>query len=191
MLVLQSIHVEKLPGLGLGLHIEPAVRKQISRKEVFKLVRQGRKLVANHLDPFEWRRIALLPSLEEVIEHGVQFLLRRIPWLKQIVVELHIIDCLDGRFSITVSGEQYPLGLREKSTRLLQKFDPLHFGHAVVGQEEGHRFALVFQFEEAVERFLCRSGVENAVGAAVACTQVAYHGPEHLRIIVYGEYNGL
>ena len=60
----------------------------------------------------------------------------RMPRLEQIVMELHIIDGLDGSFRIRVGGEQYAFGIGVKLDGLKQRFDPVHLGHAMIHQQQ-------------------------------------------------------
>ena len=52
-----------------------------------------------------------LPVAEQVVEHRVEPLLRRVPRLEQVVVEPDLVDRSDGGVGVGVGGQQHALGV--------------------------------------------------------------------------------
>ena len=46
--------------------------------------------------PFRFRQILRLPGIELIVDHRVQMFLRRIPGLRQVVIEVRLVDRLDA-----------------------------------------------------------------------------------------------
>jgi hypothetical protein len=52
--------------------------------------------------------LLLPPLLEQLVEHRVELLLRRVPRLEQVVVEVDHVDRVDRGAGVGVGGEQHP-----------------------------------------------------------------------------------
>ena len=81
------------------------------------------------------------PRLEQRIDDGVELLLRWIPRLEQVVIEVDDVDRVDGGVGVGVRGEQHPSRGRIEVHRLLEELDTAHLRHPVVGDEHRDRFA--------------------------------------------------
>ena len=81
-------HGQQLPGLGVALHIQPARRNAVAGQEVPQVVGLLREPVPDHPHATGLQRGAGLPGREQILDDRVQLLLRRIPGLEQVVVEL-------------------------------------------------------------------------------------------------------
>ena len=87
------------------------------------------------------------PRVELVVEHRVELLLRRIPRLEQVVVEVDDVDRVDRGVGVGVGGEQDAAGLRVDVHGLLEELDAVHLRHPVVGEQ--HRDLLAAQLHLA------------------------------------------
>ena len=128
--------------LGVG-DVEPAVGDAVAGEEVAGGVRLGREAVAHQAQARlgAARRGVGLPVLQEVVEHRVEPLLRRVPGLHQVVVEAELVDRADGGLGVGVGREQHALGLRGHLQGAREELDPAHPGHALVGDQERHGLA--------------------------------------------------
>ena len=127
------------------------------------------------------------PVGQQVVEHGVEPLLGRIPRLKQVLVEPDLVDGPDGDVSIGVGGEQDALGFWLKDQRLGQELCPGHCRHALVDNEEGNRIATTGKLAHQLQRVCSRAGRQDAVVGAVARTQVTLDRPEHRGVVIHRE----
>jgi hypothetical protein len=89
--------------------------------------------------------------------HRVELLLRRIPRLEQVVVDVDHVDRLDRGVGVGVRGEQRPPGVREQVHRLLEELDAVHLRHPVVGEQNGDPAAAQLDLLERVQRLGGRS----------------------------------
>ena len=105
------------PRLRAGLDVEPAVGHVVARQEVLQLVRLAREAVPHNADAVV-ADDARLPVREQIVEHRVQLLLRRIPGLHQVVVERHAVDRVDRGLGVGVRGQQHPLRVGHHLARL-------------------------------------------------------------------------
>ena len=133
--------------LLVALHVEPSIGHMVAREEIADLEAALGPAVIDHGDAFEGRAVAGLPVLQQVIERRIEQLLRRLPGLHQVIVELHLVDRADGDVAVGIGGQQHALRRREQRRRLGQELDAGHLRHALVGEEEGER--LVAQLERA------------------------------------------
>jgi uncharacterized membrane protein YiaA len=128
-----------------------------------------------------------LPGLEQRVEHRVELLLRRVPRLEQVVVEVDDVDRLDRGVGVRVRGQQHPAGVREQVHRLLEELDAVHLRHPVVGQHHGDLAAAQLELLAARPAPLAGLGADDPVRLAVAAPQVTGDGPGHARIVVHGQ----
>ena len=73
--------------------------------------------------PSKRRLIAGLPVFQQVGQHRVQLLFRRVPGLVQVVVDAGRVDGPDGRFGVGIGGQQHPPRVGINFPRPLQKLD--------------------------------------------------------------------
>ncbi len=88
---------------------------------------------------------------------------RRIPGLEEKVVDAGLIDCADGSVGIGVRGEQRPLCTGEDPHGFLQKFDPIHAWHALVGKEQSHAVVTQLQLLQEIERAFGRIASDDPI----------------------------
>jgi hypothetical protein len=131
-----------------------------------------------------------LPGREQILEHRVQLLLRRVPGLEQVVVQGHLVDGRDRRLGVRVGGQQHALGVGHDRPGLHQVLRPRHARHALVGDQQGHRVAAAAHLAQEIERLGARPGAQDAVALAEAAAQVARHRGQHGRLVVDGEDGG-
>ena len=138
----------------------------------------------------EHRLVAGPPVVQQVVEHGVEVLLRRVPGLHQIVVEAHLVDRLDGRIGIGIGGKQHAPGVGVEFHRLGQELDARHSRHALVDHEQRYDPAAELQFPECLQRFRPGRRAHHLVIGAVVPPQVAGDRREDRRFVVDGEDHG-
>ena len=117
----------------------PPVRHLVAGQELAHLGRARRPPVADDLRLGHRPVVGGVPCLELRVDDRVELLLRRIPRLEQVVVEVDDVDGVDGRAGVGVGGEQYPAGRRVEVHRLLEELEPAHLRHAVVGEDDCDR----------------------------------------------------
>ena len=89
-----------------GLNIEPSVRHLVARQEVSNCVRARRPPMAEHPDALEARPKRRAPILQEIVEHRVEVVLRRVPRLQEVMMDFGFVDGANRRVSIGVGREQ-------------------------------------------------------------------------------------
>ena len=174
------------PGrLGVTLQLEPLEWHLVAGQEVFDLMRRGRPAVADDPDALVRPEPVLhLPILEEVVEHRIELLLRRIPRLQQVVVNIGPIDGGNGRIGIGVGGEKNAPGLGVKLAGLFEKLDPGHLRHAMVGEQQADAFVAELELSQGFQAGGTGLGPANPVVLAVALAQIARQRPRHVGIVV-------
>ena len=106
--------VEQLLRVLVALDLEPLVGDAVAGEEVAHLVGGAREAVADEARLRIGEHRVGLPVAEQVLERREQPLLRRVPRLLQVVVDLGAVDRGDRRVGVRVGGEQRALGLREQ-----------------------------------------------------------------------------
>ncbi len=89
--------------------------------------------MADHPQAAEGRVVGGVPVGEQVVQHRVEVLLRRIPGLQQVMVDPDRVDRPDGRVGVGVGGEENLLRFGEEGNALLQELHAAHAGHPLVG----------------------------------------------------------
>src|SRR5437763_11857380 len=107
---------------------------------------------------------------------------RGIPWLQEKIVDAGTIDGADRSVCVRVRGEQSPLRIGEYPHGFLQKFDPVHMRHTLVGKEQGHAVVTHFQLLQEIERALGRIASYYPVFSAVLRTKIAFYRPQNVGI---------
>src|SRR5260370_39018466 len=82
------------------------------------------------------RLIALLPGLEQVVQHRVELLLGWVPGLVEVVVNLGGVDGPDRCLGVGVSRQQDTFGVRVDLHGLLEEIDAGHPRPPLVREEE-------------------------------------------------------
>ena len=127
-----------------GFCIQPAVGHLVSSQKIAQGVGTRRPTVSQHAHAFEDRSISGVPIFQQIIQHRVQVLLGRIPRFQQVMMNARFVDSLDRRVRVGVGCEEHPPCFRIDCERLIQKFDTIHFGHALVRQQQGNSFVPPF-----------------------------------------------
>ena len=164
---------EQPTGIGVTLHVEPAVGHLVPRQEIARLVGLARPAVADDLDPVGRRGRLGPPGVEQVVDHRIQLLLGRIPGLEQVVVERDLVDRVDRGLGIGVGREQHAARLGGELERLLEQLHSRHARHALVDHQQRNRGAAQRHVAQQLERLLPALGAKHAELLAVAAAQVA------------------
>jgi hypothetical protein len=92
-----------------------------------------------------------VPVLEQVVEHGEEALLGRVPWLHQVVVEADLVDRADRDLCVGVRGQEDAACRRGYVGGLREELDAGDLRHALVGEQEGDRVAAYGQPAQQLE----------------------------------------
>ena len=132
-----------------------------------------------------------LPRVEQIVDHREETFLGRIPRLRQIVIEMRLVDGLHRCFDVRVGREQDAPRQRVHLARFGEHFAPQHAGHALIADQHGQRIAAALQFAGGGQRLLSRRRAHHRVVLPVPGAEIATHSGEHLRIVVHDEQDGL
>ena len=185
LFILAVVQFEELLAAGAA-GVDPLIGLEVSRQPVLDVVAFRGILKAHYSDTLVVRAEGKFEVLQQLIQHGIEFFLRRVPGLKEIVVELNVIDRLNGRLGVGVGGKQRALGVREKFFCLLQEIYPQHFGHALVGKEQRNGFPFLLQLRNGFQGLVSARGTDDAVVLLVLGPQIALQGAEDLLVVVDG-----
>jgi hypothetical protein len=142
-----------------------AVGHLVAGEELLGGLRLGRPLVPSTVMPGEGRPAARPPRRQQLVEHRVEPLLRRVPRLEQVAVEVDVVDRADRRVGVGVRRQQHPLGVRHDVHRQLEELDARHAGHAVVGEQQRDLLAAQHELLHGLERVGPGLGAHDAVGS--------------------------
>ena len=176
--------LQQLARLAVALHVEPAHRHAVAGEEVAQVVRVAAEAVPDHAHATGLERGARLPRRQQVLDHGVELLLGRVPRLEQVVVEVDLVDRLDRRLGVGVGGQQHPLGVRHELARLHQVLGARHLRHALVGHQQRHLLAAGDELLQRVQRLLAAVGADDPVLLAELPPQVTGDRREHGGFVV-------
>ncbi len=190
LMAVQAGRVEQLPALGL-VGNERAERVLVAGQELAHLPRPRVPAVADDLGVRDRAIADRPPCLEQRVDDGVELLLRRIPRLEQVVVQVDDVDGVDRGVGVGVRGQQHAAGQREQVHGGFEELDAAHLRHPVVGDEHRHGVAAQLQLVERLQRVLAGLGAHDAVVLAVVSTEVTCHGARHGGIVVDGQNHGL
>ena len=178
--------------LALGLvDGEPGVGHGVAGQQVARPERRGRPAVADDLDALDLRVGCLPPGLQHRVDRRVELLLRRVPRLEQVGVDVDHVDRRDRGVGVGVGGEQRAAGPREQVHRHLEEVDAVHLRHPVVGQEHRHRVAPELQLAQRLEPFGGRRRAQHPVVLAVPAAEVAGDRAGDPRVVVHAEEDRL
>ena len=149
------------PACGLLVDLEPAVGDLVVREQVAHALRLRGEVVP---DDAHCVAVGLCagcdgldrgpPVFEQVVEHGVETLLGRVPRLHQVVVEADLIDRAHRRLGVRVRGKEHALRIGREGLGLRQQLDSRHPGHALVGDDQRHRIAPRGELSQDLQRVL-------------------------------------
>jgi len=148
--------------------VVPAVGHGVAGEEVARAEALGRPAVADDADLVDGALTDRAPRLHERVDDRVELLLRRVPGLEQVVVDVDDVDRADRGVGVGVGGEQRAAGVRRDVHGGFEEVDAVHLGHAVVGEDGGDGLAAQ---RELAQRFQCVAaglGAHDAVILAVA-----------------------
>ena len=128
-----------------------------------------------------------VPGGEEVVEHRIELLLRWVPGLEQVVVQIDHVDGVDGGTRVGIGRQQNTPGRREEVHRLLEEVDPVHLRHPVVRQEQRHHVAAQLQFLERLQSLIARLGPDDPVVLSVGPAQISRDGAGDFGVVVDGQ----
>ena len=129
-------------------------------------------------------------ALEEVVEHRIELLLRRVPGLEEVVVQVDHVDGVDGGTRIGICGQQNAPGGREEVHRLLEELDAVHLRHPIVRQEQRHHVAAQLQFPKRLQSLIARLGPDDPVVPSVGAAQISCDGAGHFGVVINGQDRG-
>ena len=99
--------VEQRARVRIARDVEPAIGNEIARQEVLDRVRPRRPLMSDQPQSLRLGQIRGLPRVEEIVDHRKETFLGRIPGLRQIVIEMRVVDRPDRGLDIRVRGQQH------------------------------------------------------------------------------------
>ena len=114
---------------------------------------------------------------------------RRIPRLQEKVIDAGLIDGTDGSAGVGVGGEQCALGIRKNVPGFLQKGDPVHLRHALVGEQESHAVIAHLELLQQFQRRLRRIAPNDAIFRSVLRAQVALDRTQNVGVIIDTQQN--
>ena len=129
-------------------------------------------------------------GLDHRVDDRVELLLRRLPRLEQVVVDVDHVDGRDRSVGVGVRREQRPPCAREQVHRLLEELDAAHLRHAVVGEQHRDPRAAQLQLAQDLHRLGARGRAYDSVVLSVLTPQVAGHRSRHRRVVVDGQQYG-
>ena len=100
--------------------------------------------MAEHPDALEARPERRAPILQEIVEHRVEVVLRRVPRLQEVMMDFGLVDGANRRVSIGVGREQDAFRVRINLHGSAEEFHAGHFRHSLVNQEQPHRIIPFF-----------------------------------------------
>ena len=162
----------------------PPVGHLVAGQELPDLRGPRRPPVPHHLGLRHRPVIRLQPRVQQRVDHRVQLLLRRVPRLEQVVVQVDHVDRVDRGPGIGVRGEQHPPRAGVDVHGLLEELDPVQLRHPVVGQDRGDQIAAQLHLPQRVQPVGRRLGPHDPVPVPVPPPQVAGHRPGYRRIVV-------
>ena len=174
------------PRLFVALEIEPPVRDVVPREEGLELVAAlGPAMARRSRTGARSSGWCVCQSSSRSSSDGIQLLLRRIPRLHQVVVELDVVDRPDRDIGVGVRGEQHAASPRAPALGAArEQLDAGHRRHALIGDDEGDGALLRAQRPQDVQGCIARwHGVDLEV-LRVMAVEVAPNCSEDGRIVV-------
>ena len=137
------------------------------------------------------RALGRPPVGEQVVEHGIEPLLGRVPRLHQVVVDADLVDRADRHLCVRVRRQEHAPRARREIGALREQLDARHLWHALVGQEQRDGIPARGQPFEEIERAGTGLGREHGEALRVARTEISLDGAHHVAVVVDGEENRL
>ena len=143
------------------------------------------------LSPFASGRYSACQASSRSSMHREQAFLGRIPRLREVVIEMRLVDGLDGRVDVRVGREQHATRQRIDVAGLREHLGPLHARHPLVADHDGQRVAARLELADGGEGLFAGRRADDRVGLPVPRAEIAAHRREHLRIVVNDKEYGL
>ena len=141
--------------------------------------------------PGRFGKILGLPGVEQIVDDREEALLGRIPRLREVVIEVRLVDGLDGRVDVRVGRQHHAPRQRVDLARSREHLGALDARHPLVADHQRERVAPGLQLPDRRERLFTRGGAHDHVGLAVSRAEIPPHRGQHLRIVVHDEKHGL
>ena len=93
-----------------------------------------RPAVSNDPQALKRRTVACFPVIQKIREDRVEFFLRRVPRLIEVVVDPRGIDGADRGLSIGVRGKKHPARIGVDLSCVFEEFHASHAWHALVAK---------------------------------------------------------
>ena len=122
--------------------------------------------------------------MQQIVEGGKELLLRRIPWLHQVVVHAGFVDGVDGRVGVRIGREQSALGKRVHLHGFGEEIHAVHLGHTLIRQQQRDGIVARFQFPQSGKAGASGIRAHHAIAIRVTAAQIALNGPEDFRIVI-------
>ena len=84
--------------------VHPVIGNEIARQKILDRMGSRRPLVSHESETLRFGEVLRLPRVEEVIHNWEEKFLRRLPGLRQIVIDMRFVDRFDSRVNIGVGG---------------------------------------------------------------------------------------
>jgi hypothetical protein len=169
---------------GVTLDVKPSERHQVAGQELPEPVRFGRPAVSDQPDPVERRVESRLPVVEQLVENRIEALLRRIPRLEDVLVEVDLVDRLDRGVGVGVRGQQDGAGVGVQSPRPGQQLGSAQRGHALVGHDQRHRILRQGKLLERAQRGQAVRCRQDAELGGIPAAQITDDRGEHRPVVV-------
>ena len=183
--------VEQRPRRRVALDVEPAIRHEVARQEVLDGVRARRPLMSDQPQPRRLGQVLGLPRRRAGRRRPGTASPRAAPRLREVVIEVRVVDRLDRRVDVGVGSQQDAPRLRIDLARPREHLGAVHARHPLIADDHARHRHRAPSARAGVERLLARGRADDGVGLAVAGAQVAPHRGEHLRVVVDDQEHGL
>jgi hypothetical protein len=107
------------------------------------------------------------------------------------VIEPDLIDRGDRRLRVGIRREEHLPRLGIELDRFLEKLRSRHLGHALVDEKERDGVAPLLELMRSLQRMPSGADLDDAVVGTEVLAKITIDGVQDLRIVVYGEDNGL
>ena len=105
-------------------------------------------------------------------------LIRRLPRLHQVVVQLDFVDRVDGRGRVGVRREQHAACFRLQRDRLVQELGAAHLRHSLIDEKERNAVATRGQLTDGVDGLLRRIDREDPIVRRELRLEIAFDGAQ-------------
>lgn len=176
--------LEPARALRLLLDVDPAVGHVVAGEEGLGRVTALGPSVPHDTQVGDVGGVGSSPIAQQVVDGGVETLVRWVPRLEQVVVEPDLVDRADGGVGVGVGREEQLLGRRRLRVCPLEQLDAGHLRHSLVGDDERDRLVAQRQLVQDRERLRARGRTQYPVVGAVLLAQITGdRGGDH-RVVV-------